>query len=217
MLFRMRANLLRCILPATWIAGQLRTALASLTGIYQTYLSRVERGQVMPSVITLMQIAGALGVDKLILRLRSSLKTIVSRLTYLTSCPDNPLNVPILAHSGLARIAVHLNPRIIMLLGIETTIYRSLFRHPGVQATTTDDPEHLCWQLWHSVYGDFAYLLITSRNNVGHYCCEVPIPRCKSRNQYWPPSNFADAGCKGMLPLATFPMHYYPATGALAI
>jgi transcriptional regulator with XRE-family HTH domain len=122
-LFRMRANLLRCILPATWIAGQLRTALASLTGIYQTYLSRVERGQVMPSVITLMQIAGPLGVDKLILRLRSSLKTIVSRLTYLTSCPDNPLNVPILAHSGLARIAVHLNPRIIMLLGIETTIY----------------------------------------------------------------------------------------------
>ena len=49
-----------------------QATLASLTGIHRTYLSRAERGQVMPSVITLMQIAGALGVDKILLRVRSS-------------------------------------------------------------------------------------------------------------------------------------------------
>lgn len=46
--------------------------LATLTGIHRTYLSRAERGQVIPSIIALMQIAGALGVDKVMLRVRGS-------------------------------------------------------------------------------------------------------------------------------------------------
>jgi DNA-binding XRE family transcriptional regulator len=49
-----------------------QAALASLTGIHRTYLSRAERGQVMPSVIALMQIGRALEVDKILLRVRSS-------------------------------------------------------------------------------------------------------------------------------------------------
>ena len=49
-----------------------QAALASLTGIHRTYISRAERGQVLPSVIALMKIAGALGVDKILLRMRSS-------------------------------------------------------------------------------------------------------------------------------------------------
>jgi transcriptional regulator with XRE-family HTH domain len=49
-----------------------QATLASLTGIHRTYLSRAERGQVMPSIIALMQIARALGVDKVLLRLHSS-------------------------------------------------------------------------------------------------------------------------------------------------
>ena len=49
-----------------------QAALASLTGIHRTYLSRAERGQVMPSIIALMQIAHALEVDKILLRVRSS-------------------------------------------------------------------------------------------------------------------------------------------------
>jgi DNA-binding XRE family transcriptional regulator len=49
-----------------------QAALASLTGIHRTYLSRAERGQVMPSVIALMQIARALEVDKVMLRVHSS-------------------------------------------------------------------------------------------------------------------------------------------------
>lgn len=48
-----------------------QAALASLTGIHRTYLSRAERGQVMPSIIALMQIAHALGVDKILLRVRN--------------------------------------------------------------------------------------------------------------------------------------------------
>lgn len=52
--------------------GITQAELAALTGIHRTYLSRAERGQVMPSVVALMQIASALGVDKLLLRLRSS-------------------------------------------------------------------------------------------------------------------------------------------------
>jgi len=52
--------------------GITQTALASLTGIHRTYLSRAERGQVMPSVIALMQIAVALDVDKVLLRVRRS-------------------------------------------------------------------------------------------------------------------------------------------------
>lgn len=37
-------------------------------GIHRAYLSRAERGQVLPSVIALIQIFGALGVDKILLR-----------------------------------------------------------------------------------------------------------------------------------------------------
>lgn len=51
--------------------GLTQTQLASLTGIHRTYLSRTERGRVMPSVITLMQIAHALGIDRVQLRLRT--------------------------------------------------------------------------------------------------------------------------------------------------
>jgi DNA-binding XRE family transcriptional regulator len=49
-----------------------QAALASLTGINRTYLSRAERGKVMPSIIALMQIAHALEVDKILLRVRNS-------------------------------------------------------------------------------------------------------------------------------------------------
>jgi DNA-binding XRE family transcriptional regulator len=48
-----------------------QATLASLTGIHRTYLSRAERGQVMPSITALMQIAGALQVDKVLLRIRN--------------------------------------------------------------------------------------------------------------------------------------------------
>ena len=50
--------------------GITQEALASLTGIHRTYLSRVERGRVTPSIFALMQIAGAVGVDKILLRVR---------------------------------------------------------------------------------------------------------------------------------------------------
>jgi DNA-binding XRE family transcriptional regulator len=49
-----------------------QAALAALTGIHRTYLSRAERGQVIPSLIALMQIAWALEVHKILLRVRSS-------------------------------------------------------------------------------------------------------------------------------------------------
>jgi DNA-binding XRE family transcriptional regulator len=52
--------------------GMTQAMLATLTGIHRTYLSRAERGQVIPSIIALMQIAGALGVDKVMLRVRGS-------------------------------------------------------------------------------------------------------------------------------------------------
>lgn len=52
--------------------GMTQATVASLTGIHRTYLSRAERGQVMPSIIALIRIAGALGVDKMLLRGRSS-------------------------------------------------------------------------------------------------------------------------------------------------
>jgi DNA-binding XRE family transcriptional regulator len=57
--------------------GMTQTALASATatGISRTALSRVENGQVLPSVIALIGIAGALGVDKVTLRVRSEAKT----------------------------------------------------------------------------------------------------------------------------------------------
>ncbi|WP_390905470.1 helix-turn-helix domain-containing protein [Occallatibacter riparius] len=50
--------------------GITQETLASLTGIHRTYLSRVERGQVMPSLLNLLRIMGALGVDKILLRAR---------------------------------------------------------------------------------------------------------------------------------------------------
>ena len=49
-----------------------QTTLASLTGINRTYLSRAERGKVLPSVVALIQIAHALEVDKILLRVRSA-------------------------------------------------------------------------------------------------------------------------------------------------
>jgi DNA-binding XRE family transcriptional regulator len=52
--------------------GLTQAALAdSLSGIHRTYLSRAERGRVMPSIISLMRITRALGVDKVLLRVRS--------------------------------------------------------------------------------------------------------------------------------------------------
>jgi DNA-binding XRE family transcriptional regulator len=50
--------------------GITQAALAALTGIHRTYLSRVEQGRVTPSIFTLMQIAAAVGVDKIMLRVR---------------------------------------------------------------------------------------------------------------------------------------------------
>jgi DNA-binding XRE family transcriptional regulator len=55
--------------------GITQAVLASLTGIHRTYLSRAERGRVLPSVFTLMQIASALGVDKISLRIRNARST----------------------------------------------------------------------------------------------------------------------------------------------
>jgi DNA-binding XRE family transcriptional regulator len=52
--------------------GVTQAALASMTGIHRTYLSRAEHGQVMPSVVALMQILRALDVDKMLLRVRRS-------------------------------------------------------------------------------------------------------------------------------------------------
>lgn len=49
-----------------------QAALASLTGINRTYISRAERGKVIPSVTALMQIAYALKIDKILLRVRNS-------------------------------------------------------------------------------------------------------------------------------------------------
>jgi DNA-binding XRE family transcriptional regulator len=51
--------------------GITQAGLASLTDIHRTYLSRAERGRVMPSIIALIQIAHALEVDKILLRVRS--------------------------------------------------------------------------------------------------------------------------------------------------
>lgn len=51
--------------------GLTQAAVASLTGIHRTYLSRSERGKVTPSLVTLLRIAGALGVDKVVLRMRN--------------------------------------------------------------------------------------------------------------------------------------------------
>jgi len=51
--------------------GMTQAVLASLTGINRTYISRAERGQVLPSIIVLTRIAGAMGVDKFLLRVRS--------------------------------------------------------------------------------------------------------------------------------------------------
>ncbi len=47
-----------------------QAALAALAGVHRTYLSRVEWGRVTPSIFTLIQIAGAVGVEKVTLRVR---------------------------------------------------------------------------------------------------------------------------------------------------
>jgi len=47
-----------------------QSTLASLTGIHRTYLSRIECGRVSPSIISLLLIARALGIDKLLVRVR---------------------------------------------------------------------------------------------------------------------------------------------------
>jgi len=53
--------------------GMTQASLASATGsISRTYLSRLENGHVLPSVVTLIEIAGVLGIDKITLRIRSS-------------------------------------------------------------------------------------------------------------------------------------------------
>ena len=52
--------------------GITQEMLSSLTGINRTYLSRAERGQVLPSAFVLMQISVSLGVDKVLLRVRKS-------------------------------------------------------------------------------------------------------------------------------------------------
>ena len=52
--------------------GITQAELASITGVNRTYLSRTERGQVTPSVFAQIQIASALGVDKILVRVRSS-------------------------------------------------------------------------------------------------------------------------------------------------
>ncbi len=53
--------------------GMTQATLASATGgISRTYLSRFENGHALPSVVTLIEIAGALGIDKITLRIRSS-------------------------------------------------------------------------------------------------------------------------------------------------
>jgi len=51
--------------------GLTQASVASLAGIHRTYLSRSERGKVMPSPVTLLRIAGAVGVDKVMLRMRN--------------------------------------------------------------------------------------------------------------------------------------------------
>jgi len=55
--------------------GITQSALASLTGIHRTYLSRAESGQVTPSISSLMRIFRALGVDKILLRVRGASHT----------------------------------------------------------------------------------------------------------------------------------------------
>lgn len=50
--------------------GITQTEVASLTGIHRTYLSRVERGVVVPSVMALLKALYALKVDKIMLRVR---------------------------------------------------------------------------------------------------------------------------------------------------
>lgn len=51
--------------------GITQSELASRTGIHRTYLSRVECGQIIPSVVAVMRIAQSLGMDKVFARLRT--------------------------------------------------------------------------------------------------------------------------------------------------
>ena len=72
-LLSMRRDLGRFIRKMRLRRGMTQTALASATasGISRTYLSRVENGRVLPSTIALIDIAGAIGIDKITLRIRS--------------------------------------------------------------------------------------------------------------------------------------------------
>lgn len=75
-LLSMRKELGRFIRRMRSRRGMTQTTLASATatGISRTYLSRVENGRVLPSIIALIGIAGALGIDKVTLRVRSEAK-----------------------------------------------------------------------------------------------------------------------------------------------
>ncbi len=52
--------------------GITQAAPASVTRLHRTYVSRAERGQVLPAIDALIRIASALGVDKVLLRVRNS-------------------------------------------------------------------------------------------------------------------------------------------------
>jgi len=52
-------------------SGVTQSELSSRTGIHRTYLSRVECGQIVPSILAVMRIAQALGMDKVFARLRT--------------------------------------------------------------------------------------------------------------------------------------------------
>ena len=71
-LLSMREELGRFIRKMRLRRGMTQAALASATGIHRTYISRAENGQVLPSIIGLIKIAGGLGIDKITLRLRGS-------------------------------------------------------------------------------------------------------------------------------------------------
>jgi DNA-binding XRE family transcriptional regulator len=69
----MRKDFGRLIRKMRLRRGMTQATLASATtGISRTYLSRLENGRVMPSVIVLIKLAAPLGIDKVTLRMRSS-------------------------------------------------------------------------------------------------------------------------------------------------
>jgi DNA-binding XRE family transcriptional regulator len=79
-LLAIREELGRLIRRMRLRRGMTQTALASATAtsISRTGLSRVENGRVLPSVMALIGIARALGIDKVTLRARSEAKTLPS-------------------------------------------------------------------------------------------------------------------------------------------